>query len=106
MTLQVPPSISTSREIRESAYRGDLQHKLDLHRYFNNCAAPSFLVLIAASSQAHYLRTERPDLVPANNPNGTPPSDHTVSTFFEHQYTIDNTFAGDYLHWVRVNYHR
>lgn len=92
--------------IRESAYRGDLEHKLDLHRLFGDCSDSDFLVLLAATSQATYLRNKRPELVPPKNPNGTVPNDHTVSTYFEHYYQVDNDFAKRYLKWVRNNHQR
>lgn len=103
-SLSAPASVPLS-SLRESAYRGDLQHKLDLHRLFDNCSDPQFLVLLTATSQAHYLRSHRADLVPPPNPNGTPPSDHTVATFFEHYYFVDNSFASRYLTWVRSTGH-
>lgn len=105
VTTPVTISISSNSSLRESAYRGDLHHKLDLHRLFDNCSDSRFLILITASSQASYLRTNRPELVPPSNPNGTAPSDHTVSTSFEHHYLVDNTFASQYLKWVRIQYH-
>lgn len=96
----LPVSSLTPSQLLESAYVGDLQHKLALHSLFGSRSHPRLLELQTAVSQAAYLRAKRPDLVPPNNPNGTPPNDHTVSTAFEHFYHVDSAFVTAYLIWV------
>jgi hypothetical protein len=94
----------SSSELQISAYLGDLDHKRDLVKLLNTVSSARFLSLVTARSHAAYLRRFRPDLVPPSNPNGTPPSDHTVSTAFEHNYHIDNSFVFAYLDHVRLSH--
>jgi hypothetical protein len=93
-TMTTLPITSTS------AYIGDLHHKLDLLKLFEGPSDLTFLSLITARSQASYLRSHWPERVPSDNPNGTPPSDHTVSTAFEHFYHVDALFVRRYYSWV------
>jgi len=100
MSLSMLPDLDTSQD----AYRGDLIQKEDLLLWFGSQAHPDFLLLIQAEQQSAWLKEHRPALVPPKNPNGTPPSDHTVSTVFETQYSTDFRFRREYFLWVVAKY--
>lgn len=78
---------------------GDLEHKRDVYLHFgrvDNLVVSRFLTNRA---QSDWLRENYPALVPPDNPNGTPPSEHSVATVFEIKYN-DPSFKTIYLRWL------
>jgi len=87
-------SLSTDRNLL--AIGGDLLHKSDVYCYFQSVSSSSALLLITNKSQADWLRSRFPELVPPNNgPN--PPNDHSVATAFEANYTTVSFLRRAYL---------
>jgi hypothetical protein len=89
-----------TEEVKFTAILGDLQHKTDLYVEFKTYG-PVVEKYFLNSSQADYLRNQRPDLVPPNDPSGHPPSVHQLGTVFEFNYYTSLPFRFSYLCWVR-----
>jgi hypothetical protein len=88
----------------KAAYFGDQEHKRDLLLIFRFPSDTNFARLITATEQATYLRNKFKEFVPPNNPNGTAPSDHSVSTAFEYQYHTNPDFVFAYFTYIRRRY--
>jgi len=93
-TSSPPFTDASDRDLQFRAIQGDLQHKLDLYRLFEDFGPP-VEAFFSNSSQARYLRAERPDLVPVGSP-----SDYTLGTVFEDNYFRLVLFRSSYLVWV------
>lgn len=89
------PSVH-KRDYQFIAIFGDLRHKNDIYTICGDFG-PAVDKFFSAPHQADYLRLHEPHLVPPNNPNGTPPNDHTVSTAFEFHYEQSPLFRSSYL---------
>jgi len=84
-----------------AAWLGDSKHRLDCQLaigYLNDRELQSY---VSAKAQAAFLRTHYPETVPPHNSNGTPPSDHTVSTVFEILYFTQEGFD---LHYLKTTF--
>jgi len=80
-----------------AAWLGDTKHRLDCQLAIGCLNDRDLQNCVAAKYQAQYLRQHHLELVPPNNPNGTPPSDHTVATAFEILYYTKPGFDVRYL---------
>jgi len=83
-------------ELRLSAFDGDLRHKVDLRSMGFQPSDSDYQLLVMNSSQSVYLQKFHPDLVPKSG-NGTPISDHSIATVFEHHYFTDIVFRSKYI---------
>lgn len=79
---------------------GDTRHRHDLVELFNSIQAAE--PYITNASQAQYLRTRYPALVPPPQ-NGVPANDHTLGTVFEYQYECYIEFRARYLVFISDN---
>lgn len=82
--------ISHPREL--DSYDGDLLHKQDLRAYGLTPSDPLFLALIENKNQGKYLRLYYPDLVPSGSP-----SEHTLGSIFEAQFSTSIVFRATYI---------
>lgn len=87
-------------ELQLKAISGDLLHKQDVYCASHSVSDPGALQLLSNAAQASWLRSHYPELVPSPNPNGTAPSDHTVATRFEIEYTLLSDFRRHCLRWL------
>jgi len=81
---------------------GDAKHRYDVYLNLREYGTEIDNTYLSASAQARYLKANRPDLVPPRQPNGTEPSDHTVSQVFEFQYETSPLFRSTYLVWLQI----
>jgi hypothetical protein len=79
---------------------GDLRHKIDCYLVAGSFG-PAVERFFTNASQADYLRSYYPDLVPPKDPAGNPPSEHTLGSIFELHYARDPVFVSKYLNWLR-----
>lgn len=84
-----------------NALFGDLRHREDVYLYLQKWGPEVIDRFFSARSQAIWLKKYAPELVPPNNPNGTPPSDHSVSTYFEVAYNKPS-FRARYVSWLQT----
>jgi hypothetical protein len=84
-----------------TALFGDLKQKEDVYIYFQKWGPEVIDRFFTAKAHAAWLRKYAPELVPPKNPNGTAPSDHTVSTYFEAAYCAP-IFRAKYLAWLQT----
>lgn len=87
-------------ELQLRAAAGDLLHKQDVYCAYHSVSDLEALNKLTNSAQAAWLKSRYPDLVPPKNPNGTPPSDHSVATVFEAEYTLLSDLRRHYLRWL------
>jgi hypothetical protein len=90
----------SSRDYQFAAILGDLDHKKDVYLLVGTFG-PRAEAFFTNQAQADFLRSHFKELVPPNNPNGTPPSDHTVGTAFEFYYATRQSFRVHYTFWLR-----
>jgi hypothetical protein len=90
-----PPT--TDNDLRVLAYIGDRTHAIDVATGLQTSDDQRLQVYLRASAQAAWLRAFFPACVPPNHENGTPPSDHTVSTYFEYFYVTQPRLRQVYL---------
>lgn len=88
--------VPDGRDYKETAYRGDLSHKLAVHVLTGVSSSPVFLKLITNENQAAWLSHFAPELLPPSAPDGTKPSVHSVATRFEFLYEIHVAFRKSY----------
>lgn len=84
-----------------NAILGDLRHKEDVYIILQKWGPEVINRFFSAKSQASWLKQYAPQLVPPKNPNGVPPSDHTVSTYFEAAYNAPD-FRARYVAWLQT----
>lgn len=85
------------------AWHGDLLQKAHIVMSLPRINHDLLAQLTSNAHQAKALATLRPDAVPPPNPNGTPPSVHTIATQFEVLYATDLNFRLDWAESVRPN---
>jgi hypothetical protein len=105
LTISCPAVFSDDRfllgnlskhEVQLTALCGDLQQRLDTHRILADFS-PRIARLFSNAWQKWYLVKYHPDLVPAPNQPGQPPSDHSFGTTFEFHYYRSVTFSALYI---------
>jgi len=96
-------SSTSARDRQFTAILGDLAHKQDLYLAAGDFG-PRIERYWTAKEQSAYLRAYHPDLVPPKNPNGTDPSEHSVSTAFEFFYYTTPSLRVRYLRWIRHSF--
>jgi len=79
-----------------TALLGDLQHKQDVYLLFADFG-PHIDRYFSNSSQASFLRSYFPELVPEPSQPGQIPSDHTLGSVFEFNYYTSLPFRFKYL---------
>ncbi|QGW08825.1 hypothetical protein [Fusarium graminearum alphavirus-like virus 1] len=84
-----------------NALFGDLKQKEDVYIILKKWGPEVIERFFSAKSHASWLRRYAPEFVPPDNPNGTSPSDHTVSTYFEAAYLIPS-FRAKYIDWLQT----
>jgi hypothetical protein len=80
-----------------NSWLGDTEHRLACQRHIGELNDQELQKHVSAKAQAEYLRNNHPEAIPPNNPNGTPPSEHTISTVFEYLYHCQPGFSSEYL---------
>lgn len=98
-SLSIIPS-SERHLYQFSAILGDLLHKQDVYLLFGDFGSGPE-AYFSNHSQASFLRTHFPELVPPPGSPDQPPSDHTLGTVFEYHYYTHLGFKLHYLAWLR-----
>jgi hypothetical protein len=85
------------------SWLGDTKHRLACQIHIGELNDQELQRYVSAKAQTEYLRNHHPEAIPPNNSNGTPPSEHTISTVFEYLYHRQPGFAAKYLQDVFPN---
>jgi hypothetical protein len=90
------------RTYQFAAILGDLLHKQDCYLAFGDYGV-NVESYFTNESQAAWLRSNFPSLVPPSSQPDQPPSDHTLGTVFEFHYFSDLHFRLSYIAWFRTD---
>lgn len=106
MTLifQTQPTPEEKHQFQLRAVLGDLQHKADVYLATQRFDNDIVIKLLTNKAQADWVREYCRELLPPHNPNGTPPSDHTVASCFEEAYYTKPQIKVRYLDWLYSYY--
>jgi len=98
-TLRAVVPSTDRRDYQFAAILGDLQHKTDCYLVYGGYGPP-IEPYFTNESQAAYLRSTRPDLVPPPASPGQNPSFKSLGTVFERTYFTSPGFRTDYIRWL------
>jgi hypothetical protein len=84
-----------------AAWLGDTKHRFDCQLAIGCLNDRELQGYVSAKAQSLFLKTHYPEAVPPHNPNGTPPSDHTIATVFEILYFTQEGFD---LHYLKTTF--